>query len=1737
MARKWIEVAADKRFLALTPVERASKREQYFREVVLPRVPKGREDEYWGRFKNDSDKDIGTPAVAENPDMAYTPPKVTTAIPPEQPGAFESFTSGFVKAPVQMATSVYSAFKPEEGLRMQQDIEAALPSPGVAGFTGQALGSILPTVAAVAAPALAAPVMVGYALSGIGSGREVVASLRDQGVKVSDLEEILAAAGYGAAEIIPEKIALKRFGLLAVKKFGKELGEQLTEEVAKKGIKTVASGLGIEAAQEMTTQAGQSGIEAGLDPRKDFLSKETAKEIALAGASGAIGGAALGGGVSLANRYSRTPPQSTQPPSTPQDVSETPVAPQVPLRPEFGNVVGVPQGGENLPPSSRTSKIESLVEQIRSTKQGKRIDIVTSIRSAMGKPKLENINDLSDEDIAKVEDYLVRTLRGIGGVPRQAQQEDAEFLDEPAREQIKALGKPTMVRVRRVPKAKAVAEPAVVPAETPIQQEGRVLSAITKDGVSIADIPKATGLSDVAVNRYLTSLQLKGKINRLDGSRVVPAETVTPPVNESKPGETVPSSVTRPLKNSDKVDALLSFAKITPERIDQAETGSTYYYLPFKNKGGIQLRVRLADHSKNAPSGSLNRGHSNSTFEVSTKTSSGDFEQKRFTFQNWIDKYAVKAETPAPKPPVAKTATTPAKVTPKAEAKTGLYEFRDTDANKNDRLSPFGRANKRFQELTGSKSQLTESDAWYLGREGVTLEELIAERYPDLQAKATVAKTATTPAPVAPRPALDANEIRSSAKRAETMTNKQVTDYEETLRSSADQAKIDGNEDASRQFRAELDAVQGVMKKRGITRTQPASIAIKETPVGDKATPTAKIPVTPPLTETKGVTPATGNKMTPVAKEEDDDISHNFLEGFTSVPAIALRMIGKGANKALQWVADNLSVEEHLRSFGKAGGKFATELYNAERTMDANNQTDIKELHDAAKDISHKEYKDLSFVVDPFFSDIEDTQRRLGYAQRKAKDSSLLPGERKHYELKADLLEKLLTAQERSIALRDNPKSKEFRKSWRVITDRLYSRLVGVGAEVKSGSGSKSSILDHYVKEYLRHQLSEEARVGLNDPSSWWRESAVQWLIETKQASNWEEASAMIETRLRGDASKHYGSAERSREGHLPPEFFEYDFSKLAESIIRKTNEYSAISSAIGVDGKKGVLAAESIRKEVAQEKGFKEGEKAAQYAKDFIKQITDNAGLTKTERVVRRVSRGMSASILSGISFPIKNTIWGFYSTARDAGVINAVRAYAVIFNRDARLRATNSGSIEAGRRAVAEWSLNKGVMNILTAGTNITEWINRTHSSVATILYAQDMLNVLMGKSTLKMKLAGNFRPKLLARNFFEKQMRMKPEYVDMMIKRGYLTEENMSDFAYAGARNSQGTTGKLTMPLWANNSYARSSLMFKVMLWQQTRQVVNHSIANAKQGNFGSLAVMLIGGAGAGEAVKELLYLLYGKAKPISKNIWDRISNDLTIAGSLGLLSNFMQDNTMLEVVLPVQLDVIKRSGELLLNIGTRKDSPGRGLDYLLKSINGGYRDARKLYDKANKPLFTETNIIRQRGIEFNESRRGKQKRVDYKPTEITPFNRQLAESISSGDPTEIKAAVHAEYGFLMARGMSPNDAVGQVKRAITNSSPLAKVGVSSRLEFRKWLRENAPADSVAYDSVITNWFNASRLAMSYVGDKNNDLSNRLAEELGKRSTKATYQPNFKTPKSDIKPEKKVNPLIQFNIPKGT
>jgi hypothetical protein len=290
----------------------------------------------------------------------YRAPKVKNPYPEETPSAGESFTSGILKGAMSIPISVTGAFNPKYAAEANRNIEAALPSPGVAGFAGEAIGSIIPTAAAVAVPGLAPAMLATYTASGVGQGREEVYNLRKKGVKVNRLMEALVAAGYGASERIPESEALRRFTGLAIKKWGKKTGEEIAKQVAEKGVTRFLKDIGVEAGQEAATQVGQSAAQSWVDPKSRFLSTETAKQAVLSAAGGAIGGGLIGGQRHLMDRIgggvgaTGSPPVPTQQSAPPQNNVENPPAGFIPLPAEAATA------GIDLATEARRERLRAL---------------------------------------------------------------------------------------------------------------------------------------------------------------------------------------------------------------------------------------------------------------------------------------------------------------------------------------------------------------------------------------------------------------------------------------------------------------------------------------------------------------------------------------------------------------------------------------------------------------------------------------------------------------------------------------------------------------------------------------------------------------------------------------------------------------------------------------------------------------------------------------------------------------------------------------------------------------------------------------------------------------------------------------------------------------------------------------------------------------------------------------------------------------------------------------------------------------------------------------------------------------------------------------------------------------------------------------------------------------------------------------------------------------------------------
>lgn len=624
----------------------------------------------------------------------YTPPKVTTAIPPDKPGAFESFTSGLVKAPLSMATSVKSLFDPEAGLRDQQNIEAALPSPGVSGFAGQAIGSILPTALAVAAPPLAVPVMAGYALSGAGSGREVVEGLQQRDVDIGWLKEAATAAGFAASELVPETIALKRFAALAVRKFGKEVGEAVAQEVAEKGIKTVAKGLGIEATQEAATQVGQSGIEAGLDPNKDFKSWETAKEVGLAAAGGAIGGAALGGGINLANRYGRNAPQrpETPPPSPSADVPRG--TPQVPLQPESAmspeaqatrDAVLSQIADANLPPSEVDPDVAELQEMTKPKPKPVRARKVAAVPAEAKEKDYGDLPEVTKKDIARsLVSIGVKNGGELAGTKFNISQVDPRKVKFPNRATW-TMGKEGLVDSY----AKLDTEPPpIVIWKGELQEGGHRLEAALRSGrtsIPVIDITEAVKLAKSPVQPSPPAAPRQSSSVKV----TPPAPTPAPVAKEAKgaPREAAEAKVLNPtqeikLRNGEKLFHI--YTKGYGDNVGFERVAGKPISLPFLK--GFDLFVRKVGKSwliSEASTGSLLGGGSTVERAIADVkfglTSFGGVSK----MQEAMDKLPKSPMTPSPVTPAKKEAVAKpvqAAVKEKAEGKEA-----DADAKRAER--------------------------------------------------------------------------------------------------------------------------------------------------------------------------------------------------------------------------------------------------------------------------------------------------------------------------------------------------------------------------------------------------------------------------------------------------------------------------------------------------------------------------------------------------------------------------------------------------------------------------------------------------------------------------------------------------------------------------------------------------------------------------------------------------------------------------------------------------------------------------------------------------------------------------------------------------------------------------------------------------------------------------------------------------------------------------------------------
>jgi len=88
-------------------------------------------------------------------------------------------------------------------------------------------------------------------------------------------------------------------------------------------------------------------------------------------------------------------------------------------------------------------------------------------------------------------------------------------------------------------------------------------------------------------------------------------------------------------KEFNQVMMYLNSVEIEPRSIDIAKTTeSAYIKLPFVNKNGVPMLIRISKHSTHKGIGGISRNHTNNQFEVSKWDG-----QKHFIFDRWLNKY------------------------------------------------------------------------------------------------------------------------------------------------------------------------------------------------------------------------------------------------------------------------------------------------------------------------------------------------------------------------------------------------------------------------------------------------------------------------------------------------------------------------------------------------------------------------------------------------------------------------------------------------------------------------------------------------------------------------------------------------------------------------------------------------------------------------------------------------------------------------------------------------------------------------------------------------------------------------------------------------------------------------------------------------------------------------------------------------------------------------------------------
>ena len=441
--------------------------------------------------------------------------------------------------------------------------------------------------------------------------------------------------------------------------------------------------------------------------------------------------------------------------------------------------------------------------------------------------------------------------------------------------------------------------------------------------------------------------------------------------------------------------------------------------------------------------------------------------------------------------------------------------------------------------------------------------------------------------------------------------------------------------------------------------------------------------------------------------------------------------------------------------------------------------------------------------------------------------------------------------------------------------------------------------------------------------------------------------------------------------------------------------------------------------------------------------QVKAQLGIGKSEHRLKKSEKaiGMYAGLLAklGLSFPtsgLKNFILGSTQTTLAFNVRDFMLGFAeATMSPSARKELKRTGATEMGMRHHEEIKtfrfIDKGIFTF--GGMKVTENLNRYIALLAGRRDQARMIKVLQTSKEGSRKYEKAY--KRMTGFYF-----LSPQEIALLKKHGLSRGEgaNFKDVIESGSEkrklnniydkmdtyahvNTQGSSGNIFMPYWAQGSYTRPLTLYKRMAFAASTNTLRNVKNAYETGNMTKVAMFGLGTYFSGESLMWIYDKLLGTTPPKENEaFWNRLTTVLWKGEFMGILSEFLNPKGILQgdismSVYPAIYTNAAAVVKALSGLWGKEMTYKQALDFVARRTVGLYGGIQKIRERTLNPYNKQVLRFRKLATDFEESKTGlggKQDR-EYIQTVRSKWYKDLRDAWNLGTKEEFQKMYWVTY----------------------------------------------------------------------------------------------------------------------------